>query len=120
MILNWIQGFEIPFYKPVIKNFLAQKVIWLNSEITVLREQISKLISKGAISLCKHTEGEFIFPIFLTPKHGGSIKLILNLKRPNEFILTSHFELEDIRTAKSLMSENCYFATLDFFFFFFW
>lgn len=41
------------------------------------------------------------------------MRLILNLKKLNKFIDTSHFKLEDLRTAVKLISEDCFLATLD-------
>lgn len=113
IILNWIDGFEIPFHLPVFQETLPYNVNWSGTEIRLLKDQINKLLKKGAMSKCNHSKGEFISPIFLTPKPDGSSRLILNLKDLNEFISPPHFKLEDVRTAKILMSNNCYFATID-------
>lgn len=58
-------------------------------------------------------EGQFISNIFLRPKANGKMRLILNLKSLNKFINTSHFKLEDLRTAIKLISKNDFMANLD-------
>lgn len=51
--------------------------------------------------------------IFLVPKPDGSYRLILNLKKLNEFIETDHFKLEDFRVAKRLISPGYFMGKLD-------
>lgn len=41
------------------------------------------------------------------------MRFILNLKNLNKFIKTSHFKIEDLRTAVKLMSKNYFLATID-------
>lgn len=71
------------------------------------------MTKKGVVTLRTICENQFISPIFLTPKPDGTYRFILNLKKLNTFINTTHFKLEDIRTARDLMQPNCHMATLD-------
>ena len=50
------------------------------------------LLKKGVIKETFHEPGEFISPVFLTPKSDGSVRLILNLKKLNEFMPYIHFK----------------------------
>ena len=43
--------------------------------------EIEELLRKGVIVPCNHTEGEFISPIFITPKKDNRVRVILNLKK---------------------------------------
>lgn len=74
---------------------------------------IQRLLSINAISECFHKEGEFISNIFLVPKPNGEKRFILNLKRLNKFVQTSHFKMEDYRTAIKLITNECYMASVD-------
>lgn len=78
-----------------------------------MSEQIEELLKKGAVEECESCQGEFISPIFLTPKPDGTSRFILNLKKLNEFIATEHFKLEDIRTARDLLRQNSFMVTID-------
>ena len=46
-------------------------------------------------------------------KKDGSYRMILNLKDMNQLIQKTHFKMETLISAISLMKENCYFASLD-------
>lgn len=76
-------------------------------------QAISKLLKLGAISPCVEQRGQYISPVFLTPKSSGGYRFILNLKKFNNFVITDHFKMEDIRTASKLVSTGDYMATID-------
>ncbi|XP_043270419.1 uncharacterized protein [Venturia canescens] len=112
-ILNTIKGFKIPFKSEIRQQQQPCELSWSNKEIKDITEQIDKLLQKGAIRKCDAEDDQFISRIFLTPKPDGSNRLILNLKPLNEFIDTSHFKMEDSRTAQRLMYRDCYMVTID-------
>lgn len=74
---------------------------------------IKKLLDLGAITVCKHSDDQFVSSIFLAPKSNGGKRFILNLKRLNKFIATTHFKMEDHRTAAKLIPKDGYLATID-------
>lgn len=78
-----------------------------------IKEHIIQLISKGVINNCHSQIGQFVSSIFLIPKPDGSSRLILNLKKLNEFIETDHFKMEDYKVACKLVSHNCFMDKLD-------
>ena len=75
--------------------------------------EIDKLLTKGVIKECEHENGEFISPIFVTPKKDGGYRLILNLKDLNEDVEFSHFKMETFADILKLVKSNCYMASLD-------
>lgn len=113
-ILKWIKGYKIPFSESVIQRAIPKKPAWSNKERSLITDHINKLVLKGAVSKCSPCEGQFISSIFLIPKPDGSSRLILNLKKLNEFIETEHFKLEDLKIACKLVSHNCFMGKLDF------
>ena len=78
-----------------------------------ISRNIDKLLAVGTISVCKPSKGQFLSPCFLVPKSDGSQRLILNLKKLNEFLRPEYFKLEDRRLALSLIQSNYCMATLD-------
>lgn len=84
-----------------------------SKETSQFQEAIHSLLNNGAISKCRPCQGQFISSIFLRPKPNGKMRFILNLKKLNKFIKTSHFKLEDLRTALKLICKDCFMATLD-------
>lgn len=113
IILSWIRGYKIPFR---VKPFQAHRPLspqWSKTEISLIKEQIEKLSSKGVIKECKTKKGQFLSGIFIVPKPNGSYRLILNLKKLNEFIEKEHFKLEDIKTVIRILNQDDFLVTLD-------
>lgn len=58
-------------------------------------------------------EDEFISNIFIRPKKNGKQRVILNLKRLNNCLEYHHFKMDTLKTAISLISKDCYMASID-------
>lgn len=83
-------------------------------ELADFNKSIKKLIDINAISICNsHIPDEFISSVFLIPKPNGEKRFILNLKSLNKFVQTTHFKMEDYRTASKLVTQDCFMATID-------
>nr|CAH7734420.1 unnamed protein product [Callosobruchus chinensis] len=63
-----------------------------------------------AVNSC---QDQFLSSYLLRQKDNGEFRFILNLKKLNEFILSPHFRLEDIRMVKNLITRNCFLASVD-------
>ena len=74
---------------------------------------IENLMSLGAIKEVNACKNQFISSYFLVQKTNGKYRFVLNLKNLNKFISTSHFKMEDIRTALKLITEGCYMTSMD-------
>lgn len=95
------------------ESVVPRETRWSSSERIQISIQIDSLLDKGAIEKCAPESGQYISRIFLIPKSDGSQRLILNVKGLNEFVKTEHFKLEDWRVTRSLVSKDCYMATID-------
>ena len=82
-------------------------------EKQIINELIEKLLLKGAIVECDPVKGQFLSPFFITPKSDKSYRFILNLEKLNTFIQTSHFKLENHKTASNLIERNCFMCKID-------
>lgn len=113
-VLSWIrQGYPIHTVGTV-----CQDQIVLNNNFSILQifkisSCIKKLLKTGAVSKCTPTSDQYTSKIFIVPKTDGSFRFILNLKQFNKFVPTTHFKLEDIRTALNLINRDYYMASLD-------
>lgn len=83
------------------------------SEFFDYQDSIQDLIDTGAVTACKHCEGQYLSSYFIIKKSNGKNRFILNLKSLNKFIITEHFKIEDLRTTLKLISQDCYMANLD-------
>lgn len=76
-------------------------------------DSINKLLDLGAISPCNRSKNDFCSHIFLAPKPNGTKRFILNLKSLNKFVVTTHFKMEDYRTAAKLVPPSGFMANID-------
>lgn len=112
-VLSWIQGCRIPFTSQPFQADYPKNMPHSPSELKEFDTEIVNLLNKGAISVCKREQGDYLSSIFLVPKPNGDKRFILNLKKLNKFIRSSHFKMEDLRTAIKLISPGFYLATID-------
>lgn len=56
---------------------------------------------------------QFISSYFLVKKPDGSNRFIFNLKNLNLFVIQKHFKMEDLRSAKDLLSQGDFMASID-------
>ena len=68
-----------------------------------------KNLRKGVIKESQHEDGEYISPIFLTPKSDGSFRIILNLKKLNDYMPYILFKMETLKCVLNLVTPNCCF-----------
>ena len=112
-ILEWIDGYKIPFCKSVVQTSSPKEPSWSQGDRSLISDHIRKLVSQGVINHCQPRRDQFISSIFLVPKPDGSSRLILNLKKLNNFIESVHFKMEDYKVACKLISRNCFMGKLD-------
>lgn len=112
-ILETVKGYKIPFNRPVRQRVIPTVKFANTAEEQVVADAIGKLIEKGAVRSCKFEEGQFLSSFFTVPKSDGSVRFILNLKSLNSFIEVAHFKMEDVRTARKLISKDCFMAKID-------
>ena len=84
-----------------------------NSISKFVSTEIYNLLCKVVISLSPHEEGEFVSPIFLTPKKDESFRMILNLKKFYQFVRNKHFKVESLHHVITMMKPSCFMASLD-------
>ena len=113
-VLATVSGLPIEFDStPSVSGHLPARNSFSSEEHTFIGKEINSLLRKGVIKESFHEPGEFISPIFLTPKSDGSFRLILNLKKLNEFMPYIHFKMDTINSVLKLVTKNCYMAKID-------
>lgn len=82
-------------------------------EINQITKEILALQAKNVIEPCSFEEGEFLSNIFTRPKKDGGTRMILDLSELNQSLNVQHFKMDNIHTAKHLISPHCYLASID-------
>lgn len=112
-IIDIIKGFRIPFVELPTQLSELPTHKMNEEEESALDMAIVKLRQSGAIFKAEVETGQYISPIFGVPKQDGSVRLVINLKRLNEYVECPHFKMEDYRSALTLISKNYFLAVID-------
>ena len=79
----------------------------------IIDAEISKLLSKCIIVNTTREPNDYVSRIFTRTKKDGNYRMILDLKTFNEFLKFKHYKLESIKDALDLITEGCYFGSVD-------
>ena len=79
----------------------------------IIEAEVCKLLSKGVIIPTEREDDDFVSNIFTRKKRDDTYRMALNLKTFNDFLLVPHCKLESIEDALNLITEGCYFASVD-------
>ena len=109
-IINHVLGVEIVFtdFIPQGAEFESK---FSDEESREIDKEIIELLKKGVIVACERKDGDFVSPIFTRQKKDGKVRLILNLKKLNKSVEYHHFKT--LKQALALVTEGCWFASLD-------
>jgi len=113
-ILNTVKGLPLEFERsPPENSSFPKHQKFGHQESVLVQKELTKLIEKGAIRICHREAGEYISPIFLTPKSDGSFRLILNLKALNKHMPYVHFKMDNIHSVLHLIQQDCFMTSID-------
>ena len=108
-----VQGYVIEFISVQIQSSQPKQPKLEKYEEIALNALLEELLQKRVIEKCVHEAGEFISSVFLRPKKNGKYRMILNLKNLNKFISHIHFKMDALQSCITLMTKNCFMASLD-------
>lgn len=112
-ILQYVRGCCIDFSSEPHKPLQTRSVHYPADRCVILDAEVEKLYNKKVIEKVDNCSEGFFSTIFTRPKKDGSYRLILNLKNLNQCVDTWHFKMETVKTATSLITPNCWFASID-------
>ena len=76
-------------------------------------KEIHSLLSKNVIEPVEELEGQVISNVFVRGKKDGTYRVILNLREFNKCMENIHFKMESLNNAINLMTQDCFFASID-------
>ena len=105
-------GIKMVFLTAPVCGFYTHKM-HSKQDPDITQAEICKLLSKGVIVPIQRKDDDFVSNIFTRKKRDDTYRMILNLKKFNDFLLVPHCKLESIEDALNLTREGCYFALVD-------
>lgn len=112
-IVNCVTGYKIPFCDSPCQMSVQMAPSLTTEEEVRTQKAITKLMQIGAVVCTKPCKNQFLSSYFLRQKPSGEDRFILNLKKLNKFISTSHFKIEDMKTVLRLISKNYFMGVID-------
>ena len=100
------EGYRIPLFRYPVPCYLKNN----KSSFSHSRDAISELLSNGCII-------EQNFPLFyvnpLTVAEGEKLRLVLDLRRVNSYLVKLKFKYEDLRSLSQMLEQGDWFFTWD-------
>lgn len=82
-------------------------------EALLISQEVNELLQKGAIQKTPFTRDGFYSRLFLVPKKGGSVRLVIDLSSLNKFIVNEHFQMENLSCLKTLLLPGDFMTNID-------
>ena len=88
-VLDTVRGYKMEFLKPPIQVTHPRVGVSAPLEQDLLKEEVQKLLSKGAVRKLtpEGAEQGFYSSLLLVPKKDGGMRPVINLKGLNEFVV---------------------------------
>ena len=112
-IIHVVKGFRIPFHTFPIQEREPFPYRLSSCEMHAATLEIQKLCAKGVLEIADHDEHQVLSNIFLRPKKDGSYRMILDLTYVNKHVIYEHFKMCSLETAKDMLRECCWMASVD-------
>ena len=112
-IIHVVEGFRIPFYSIPKQDKEPFPYRLSQQECNAATLEIQKLCAKGVLELAEFDENQVLSNIFLRPKKDGSYRMILDLTWVNKHVVYEHFKMCSLETAKDMLRDNCWMASVD-------
>jgi hypothetical protein len=75
--------------------------------------EFEKMIKNEVVVEEKFENLIWINPIHLVPKANGKMRLVMDMRKVNQFMVHKHFKMEGMPTLKDLIKQNNYAITFD-------
>ena len=113
-ILQTIKGYKIELDDKPNQTFIPTPIDFNESEKGKISVEVEKFLNKDIIRKCdKGQNGKHFSNIFIRPKKDGSLRMILNLKKFNDYVSKIHFKMDSLQMALSNIQQNDNFASID-------
>jgi len=107
-ILQVVRGYKLKLLAIPAQKLLPQTLGAKNHHL--IREEVQKLIAKGAVRRVTPCADQFLSQIFLVPKKDVSYRPVVNLRPLNQFMQQVHFKMENLGMMRDLLREDDWLA----------
>ena len=114
-ILKITRGFGVEFIDKPQQEKIQKEYKFSESEMQFIEQELARLEQQNVITQTSHQSGDFVSNIFIREKKdSGKFRMILNLKRLNQYVDKKHFKMDTLKSAINMVTPGCWFLSLDF------
>lgn len=111
--METIQGYVLEFASMPTQKKPPKPRVFSQTVRKALSQELVLLLQKGAIKKVEPIPGEFLSNVFTIPKKEGSLRLVVNLRPLNQFLVERKFKMEGIGMLKDLLRKDDWLVTVD-------
>ena len=112
-LIEMVTGCPIETIFDIPKQHSVCEICMSSTETQFARCHIQELIKKKAIISSKCEKGDFISPVFLSPKKDGGYRMILNLKQFNKYAKHISFKMETLHHIMQMVEFGWHMTSID-------
>ncbi|KAM8939450.1 LOW QUALITY PROTEIN: uncharacterized protein RCH25_053096 [Pelodytes ibericus] len=99
----YVSGYLIDFVTLPVQSIPPHSIPFSPQDHVLVSQEVSNLLSKGAITAVPPDSEGFLSNLFLVPKKGGGTRPVINLRPLNAFVAYQHFKMEGIHCLRDLL-----------------
>ena len=114
-ILKLLEGVELDFKETPVQHSLPHEIKFSEHETKLVAAELKKFLNWGIIEETTLEPGDFVSNLFTRPKkEPNRIRLILNLKKLNDFVRFVHFKMDGVDAVLHLIRPRVFMFSIDF------
>jgi hypothetical protein len=112
-VLQAVKGYRLVFVRQPVQVAPRVTSSTTVAHNLVISQEVSSMLTKGAIEMVKFHPSKFVSSIFLVPKKNGQLRPIINLKPLNLFVKKIHFKMETVESVFPMLRQGDYMGSID-------
>ncbi|KAM4692000.1 uncharacterized protein WCC33_016822 [Rhinophrynus dorsalis] len=112
-VLQTVRGYHIEFYAPPVQRTKPPPFRFSEEDALLVDAEIKELVKKGAVRLVSGSAPGFVSNIFLVGKKDAGLRLVINLRSLNKYILYRHFKMAGIHLLRDLLLPSDWMVKID-------
>ena len=111
-VLETVQGYHLPLNHWPHHN-MASCMQLREDQSQALEAGVKSLVGKGAVVPVSESQVHLTSPPFVVPKSGGGWRLIIDLRKLNQYLSPSHFKMEGLYMLPNVVRQDFFMAKVD-------
>ena len=108
-----VKGLKVDWQTRPSCSYQCREPKFNADQTLALDQEVTDLLTKGALQRATDTHPQFVGHLFLRPKKDGGMRPIYNMKPLNHYVQYQHFKMDNLSMTKTVIKPNDYMVKVD-------